>query len=486
MHHRPNFVVFVADQLRADAVGAFGNPYVRTPNIDALAARGTRFTNAYAQNPICAPSRASLMTGCYPHTFGHRTQNHLVKPWEPNLLGTLKAAGYHVTWAGMRGDLFAPGATETSVDEHGFSEFPTVLPSHGKDPAQWPGGDLWARLYYRGEVPDDGRVDVDEATVRTAEQWLAAPPDTPWVLFVPVLAPHPPFEVAEPWYSMYDREALPLPVEPDPDSAEPAYMAALRERHGLDRATPELWQEVKATYYGMVSRLDDHLGRVMKHVDPGDTVTVFLSDHGEYLGDFGLVEKFPTAMHSCITRDPLIIAGGGLPEGGVSDSMVELVDVMPTLLELAGTAPVQRHFGRSLVPHLHDPDSEHRRYAFTEAGFSVEEHDQLEQGGFPYDLRIALAQERPAVVGKAIAVRDQEWTYVWRRYEEPELYHRATDPDERHNVAGRPEHAGTQRRLHEALFTWLVDTADVIPADRDPRLPKVDLPAPVRDARSDP
>lgn len=169
---RPNFLILMPDQLRADALGAFGNVHADTPHLDALAARGTRFSNAYVQHPVCSPSRASILTGWYPHTAGHRTLTHLLKDHEPNLLRILKDAGYHVTWAGMRGDTFAPGVTESSVDEYGFSTWPTRL--YGGD---YPEG-VWSRLFYRGRVPDDGGIDFDEAAVRTAEQWLREPRGT--------------------------------------------------------------------------------------------------------------------------------------------------------------------------------------------------------------------------------------------------------------------------------------------------------------------
>jgi arylsulfatase A-like enzyme len=224
----------------------------------------------------------------------------------------------------------------------------------------------------------------------------------------------PPFEVADPWFSMYDREVLPAPLEPADRAGEPACMEAIRQRYGLDRVAAELWREVVATCYGMVSRMDDHLGRVMAHVDEAETVTLFFTDHGEYLGDHGLIEKWPTALHPCITRNPLIIAGGGLPQGQESSAMVELVDILPTVLELAGVSTSHRHFGSSLLPVLKNPDTEHRAYAFTEGGFTVAERHQLERARFPYDLRTQLADEDPKLVGKAYAVRDREWTYVWR------------------------------------------------------------------------
>ncbi len=97
---RPNILIFMPDQQRADCVGCFGNEHIHTPNIDALAARGVRFDNAWVNHPVCSPSRVNLMTGWYPHTRGHRTLTHLVQPHEPNMLKYLKDAGYHVAWAG--------------------------------------------------------------------------------------------------------------------------------------------------------------------------------------------------------------------------------------------------------------------------------------------------------------------------------------------------------------------------------------------------
>jgi arylsulfatase A-like enzyme len=183
-------------------------------------------------------------------------------------------------------------------------------------------------------------------------------------------------------------------------------------------------------------------------------------------------------MDRCITRDPLIISGGGLPGGQVCDAMVELIDVLPTVLELAGIQAPHRHFGRSLVPLLHDPGAGHRQYAFTEGGFTIEEEPQLEHAAFPYDLKAALQHEQPQLVGKAIAVRDREWTYVWRLYESAELYHRASDPHERANLAGQGGYAHVEQRMNQAMLRWLAGTGDVIPYEEDPRFPPVDLPVP--------
>ncbi len=397
------------------------------------------------------------------------------------MLRSLKEAGYHVTWVGARGDTFAPGATEVSVHEYGFSVPPSQGPGIATNSESFP-SDVWARLFYRGQVPDDSQIDFDEAAIRTAELWLEAPPPEPWVLYVPILAPHCPFQVPERWFSMYDRDAMPDPVPPRDGASEPRFMQAIRDRYGLDRVTPDMWREVIATYYGMISRMDDHVGRVISAIEragaAANTVTLFFSDHGEYLGDYGLIEKWPSAMDACITRDPLIISAPGFAGNQVCDRMAELIDIVPTMLELAGAEARHRHYGRSLVPLLENPRAAHRQYAFTEGGFTVEEEPQLEWAAFPYDLKVALQHENPALVGKAVAVRDADWTYVWRLYEAPELYHRSQDPHERINLAGQPEVNAVEQRMRDAVPHWMVDTADVIPFQEDPRFPDVQLPPP--------
>lgn len=471
-----NFLVVVADQLRADALGAFGSEVARTPNLDRLAARGATFTNAYAQHPVCAPSRASFLSGWYPHTAGHRSFGTPLRADEPNFLRTFREHGYHVTWVGDQGDTFGPGATELAVDEHGFSVRPaTGRWGEGLAPATPPfPSETWRRLFYRGRVDDQDDVDFDEAAVRTAEQWLTNPPGGPWLLFAPLVAPHCPFQVTEPWFSLHDRAAMPDPVSGT--GPEPAYLQGIRDAYGITDVTDEMWREVAATYHGMVSRLDHHVGRLVEAAGP-DTVVAFFSDHGEYLGDFGVIEKWPSGLHDCITRDPLIISGPGVPAGTVED-MVELVDVFPTLLDLAGIPSQHAHFGRSLLPVLRDPVVGHREYAFSEGGFLVEEEPKFERAPFPYDRKSALQHERPAMVGKAVAVRDRRWTYVWRLYEPAEVYDRTTDPAEAHNLAGRPEVAEVEARLSGALLRWLVETADTLPEREDPRMPPVDLPTP--------
>jgi arylsulfatase A-like enzyme len=220
---------------------------------------------------------------------------------------------------------------------------------------------------------------------------------------------------------------MPAPVQDDL-ADKPRYMRLLRERHGSERLSPADWAEIKATHYGMVSRVDDPLGRLVRAVERSGaaarTLTIFTTDHGEYLGDYGLIEKWPSGQHECLLRNPLLVTGPGVREGNVATAFVELVDLLPTLLERAE---------------------------------------------FPYDLKSALQHEDPECVGRVVSVRTETHTDVHRLYEAPELYDRARDPGERVNLAGRAELAAVETGLRERVLDWLLESADVIPWEPDAR-----------------
>ena len=476
---RPNIVLFMPDQLRADAVGCFGSPVASTPNIDALAARGVRFDDAWAQHPVCGPSRCSILTGWYPHVAGHRTLDNLIEEHEPNLFKTLRAAGYHVAIVGDRGDVFAPGVTESSSDFCGFLDPPIVEDAIARWTSPHPHDHRLHRAMYFGETGDADSIDFDEATIRTAERWLreAAPADQPWVLWVPLIFPHPPFTVEEPWFSIHDRGSMPDPIAATDGDGKPGFMDAYRDIYGWGDLTTDDLREIAATYHGMVSRVDDQLGRVLTAVDEigatDDTVVGFFTDHGEYLGDFGLVEKWPSALDPCILRNPLILAGAGLPEGIVVDRPVELIDLLPTLCELAETKPQHTHFGRSLLPVINDPSEPHRDFTCSEGGFRTTDESLFEGGKGIYEPKSRLQRERPDLVGTAIVLRTPTHTYVHRRYESDEYYDRIADPEETTNLIGRIDDLDRQQELREQLFGWLADTSDVIPWEGNPRRPEI-------------
>jgi arylsulfatase A-like enzyme len=242
-----------------------------------------------------------------------------------------------------------------------------------------------------------------------------------------------------------------------------------------------MWAEIVATYYGMISRLDQQFGRVvqkMKELGHWDrTITTFLTDHGESLGDAGLIEKWPSGLSDCLAHEPLIIGGGGLPQGVVYEEMAEMVDLLPTLLQFAAVDQTFPHCGKSMAKLLVSGGTtgQARRHAFTEGGFLLSEEPLLEQAPYPYDIKATLQHADTRLVGKAVACRDKRWTYIYRLYEEPELYDRWKDADELHNLAADDAHAQVRRDMEAVVLRWQVETADVLPFQRDPRFPDVRL-----------
>lgn len=263
---------------------------------------------------------------------------------------------------------------------------------------------------------------------------------------------------------------------------EPRFMPALRTALRTDRLTDH-WAEVAATYHGMVSRVDDQLRRVLEAVDGAGagerTVTAFFTDHGEYLGDFGLVEKWPAGVDDCLVRNPLILSGPGVATGATSTALVEMVDLLPTLCDLAGATVDHTHFGRSLVDLLAAPGTApgggpadspgHCDAAFSEGGFLLADEHLLEPPVGHYAAKAELQHDDPSLVGRVTAVRTAEWTYVRRLYEADELYSRANDPHETVNLIDDPAHAAVVAELSGRLLDWLQETSDVEPWHQDPR-----------------
>jgi arylsulfatase A-like enzyme len=337
---RPNLLLFMTDQQRADSLGAFGNPAAHTPNLDALAARGVRFTNAFGQHSACSQSRISMMTGWYPHVAGHRTLDHLLQPWEPNVLRTLKGAGYFVAWAGIRGDTFAPGVTADSTDVFGFTVSPDLAAVGAAHAERYPEGHRLRHSFLVGRLDGEDLVTMDEAAVRTAIDLLGQGLPEPWVLVVTLLAPHPPFAVEDPWFSVVDRALVPSPLPPG--SGKPGFMVELRRRAGLDRLEPDDWAEIAATYLGMVARVDEQFGRSLVPV---------LAD--------------PSVPH----RDRAFSEGGFRIDEAAQN---EIADHHPYLLkaslqqerpDLVGRAACVRSQEWTFVHRLHEPDELYDRRA---------------------------------------------------------------------------------------------------------------------------
>ncbi len=491
MPKRPHIVIFNPDQWRGDVLGHMGNPAAVTPHLDcAVATDAVSFRYTFCQNPVCTPSRCSFMSGWYPHVRGHRTMFHMMREGEPVLLKTLKENGYYVWWGG-KNDL-VPG-------QHGYESYcdikyrPTRSPApmwrgdHKEDWRGAPGSDTYYSFYV-GRLPhtpgDTFYYDGDWANVLGAVDMIHhAPADRPLCIYLPLTYPHPPYAVEDPWYSMIGRNALPPRIPTPPGwRGKPSLLRGIHARQGMQGWFEERWTELRATYYGMCARLDHQFGLVMQALrDAGlydDTAVLCFADHGDFTGDYGLVEKTQNTFEDCLTRVPLVIKPPAwVPvQPRVSEALVELIDVPATIEALAGITPAHDHFGRSLLPVLAGETDEHRDAVFSEGGrrhgetqaMELESADSQVPTGL-YWPRVNLQTSEGPEHTKAVMCRTREFKYTRRLYEMDELYDLRDDPAELVNRVTDPALADVLAALKERLFTFFLETCDVVPRDTDRR-----------------
>lgn len=473
------FVVFLPDQLRADALAPYGNPHTATPAFARLASEGVRFDQCHTQSVLCTPSRCSMLTGWYPHVAGHRSLWHLLQPHEPNLFRALREAGYHVAHYG-KNDVFAPGTIDSSLDEY------ANLPGSNNGPNPWPLDDARRYSFLVDPFPGAREETKDARHVALACDYLRrrAAEGGDFLLFVPLTLPHPPYGPPEPYASMFAPDDV--EVRPPRTDLVPPFHELMRSYRRLNELDESFFRRIRATYYGMVEYVDWMLGEVMRTLDEtglaDDTWLFVASDHGDLAGDYGLVEKIHNAHYDPLTRVPLIVRGPGVASGSAVEGPVALMDLMATILELARVEAGHTHFSRSLVPQLREPSAPGReidlRPVFTENGFRVDESHCFE-GSLPgdgtwdpaslYYPQTRQLQERPDSMDRVVTIRTRKEKLCFRPDGVSEYYDLAADPLESENLIRSPAYADRIARLERELLAWQVRTSDAVPFHHDPR-----------------
>ncbi len=487
----PHIIIFNPDQWRSDVLGHRGNSAAATPVLDNwVQTDAVSFSNAFCQNPVCTPSRCSFMTGWYPHVRGHRTMFHMLQPDEPMLLKTLKDAGYFVWWGGKN---------DVVPAQKGFDNYCNLkyeAPNTLERPLQpnlhsfndWrgdPDGDNYYSFYGGRLEPhpsDSIYFDSDWAMVEGAiEQIKNAPIDKPLCIYLPLSYPHPPYAVEDPWYSQIDREKLPKRIPSIKDWAgKPSLLKGIAEHQNLQNWTEERWTELRATYYGMCARVDHQFGLVLDALKEkeiyDDSAIFFFSDHGDFTGDYGLVEKTQNTFEDVLTKVPFLVKPpANVPcKAGVSDALVELIDFSATVEALTAIKPKHDHFGRSLLPLISGETKTHRDTVFCEGGRRHGETQAMEleskqtKDGL-YWPRVHLQTQEGPEHSKAVMCRTQNYKYVMRLYEDDELYDLRSDPTELNNRIHDPALAEVKQALKDRLLRFYLETADVVPQEADKR-----------------
>ena len=419
MKHR-NVIVLMSDEHSNKVLGCHGHPIAQTPNLDRLAARGTRYANAYTNSPICIPARASFATGLYTFETGC---------WD----NAFAYSGAQPSWGHALREKNIPSYSigklhyRNETDDTGFAD--QILPMHVVGGI----GDLLGAV--RDPLPvrhksralameigpgESTYTEYDRNITTAACDWLAHHGKAgPWVLFVSWVSPHFPLIAPREFYDLYDAQNLPLP-KASKSGEWPAHpwLDAFRQCFITDRFfTDETRRVAIASYFGLTSFMDHNVGTVLSALEEcgaaSDTLIIYTSDHGDNLGARGLWGK--STLYEESAAIPMIIAGSGLPQGNTVTTPVSLIDIHPTLLDAYGHPPVSGTRGDSLLKLL-EPKAAPDRIAFSEyhAAGAATGAFMLRQGDYKYVHYVAMP---------------------------PQLFNLATDPEELTDRSAHPEEA---------------------------------------------
>lgn len=454
----PHIMILMPDQQRADCMGCAGHPIIKTPNMDRLAAEGTRFAEATTVSPICMPARASFASGLYPHNHGMWTNKGELPAEDETFFQILQRAGYCTAHIGkshyyehardlhmrdrepymhVRGLEYVHETTGPHATCHTAS----YMTDDWERKGLW---DLFKNDYAERAKANGAMVRpsplpvedfLDSYVGRHAVDFLNAYDDErPLCLFVGFGGPHEPWDAPGEYASMYAPSDVPAPIPaPEPPGAGPEW---LRKKSDFSAWPPEVLRQtaaIRANYCGKISLIDHWFGEILKACSRkgwrDNLLVAFWSDHGEMLGDHGRFYK--TTFHESSVRVPLILRWPGrIPAGAVSNALAEIIDVFPTILEAAGCAPSHRCLGRSLWPVLREPGAEMRDFQLSEIQFGQ---------------RNIMIRSR----SRKYVVDEQCRAFM--------MFDLENDPHERMNLLFGGNHGGMEAELREALLKRLVE-----------------------------
>ena len=431
---QPQNVLFIlSDEHQRDSAGCYGDALVRTPNLDALAARGTRFTNAYTPCPICVPARAALATGRHVHEIGNWDNAHPYHGETPSWHHRLRAAGHEAVLIGKL-------HFRSADDDNGFSE--EIMPLHVldglgdllglvRDPPA-PRGNM-AALAKEAGPGESSYTHYDRAIAEAACRWLerkgSERSGEPWTLFVSFVLPHFPLIAPEEFFALYPPEQMPMPRLATATPDHPALQVLRQCMNYADYFDEPATRRAIAAYYGMVSFLDHNIGLVLDALERSglteNTRVIYTSDHGDNLGVRGLWGK--SVMYEESVAVPLIIAGSDVPKDAVCTTPVTLLDLFPSIIEATGVPPDAADAdlpGRSLW--------------------------DIANGLVPNRAIVSEYHAAGSVTG-TFMIRLGRWKYVHHVGYRAELFDLEADPGETRDLATDPAFAATLGECEQAL-----------------------------------
>ena len=377
---KPNIVMITPDQLRFDCLHCYGNPVIKTPNLDRLADEGVRFEYAYAQNPVCQPSRASIMTGRYIHEHGVVRNVAGLPLHEKTLMHYLSQNGYLTAAVGKmhmypKYGPFGFKYLDLTEGKGGANDnYRLYLKNKGLEGMNTRAkGEKLPFGVYTNALPAEDYI--DSYIGRKAVKFIYENKVRPFFLWVGFCGPHLPFDPPEPYDKLYSPEEVPLPPKFPGDLENKPMVRHMVDWYDLDKLEEKILRRIVAYYYGNITLIDEWIGKILQALEKTgsleNTFILFTTDHGELLGDHGLLWKCDETMYDSNVRVPFIIYFPQKFEGRrVVKEFVESVDIMPTSLELAGIEIPYTLQGRSLIPLLTEEKVHWREAAFSEGSWT--------------------------------------------------------------------------------------------------------------------
>lgn len=434
--NKPNILLVMADQMTPFMLKAFGGVGARTQHMTQLAARSANFTNAYTPSPICVPARSCFMTGLYTSTTGCYDNGDPYHSFIPTFAHYLTNAGYETVLAGK---MHFIGADQL----HGFKR--------RLNTDVYPSGFLWSYPLPPEDDPDFRAFDFtpqylaenigagwskelqyDEETHFRSLEYLRQAPDNPWMLTVSFTNPHPPYKVPRKYWEMYKDADIPLPRYPaDMDDRYSAYDHAIRRWHGLHKRgdeirDPENLIAMRRGFAALAHYVDDKIGELLEVLEEkglsDNTIVIVTSDHGEMLGEKGMIQK--RSLYEWSARIPLLIDIPGIDPQTI-DTPVSLIDIPPTLVDIAGETPVRPMEGRSLLQAIHGADLEM--------------------------IPVISEYHGEGIMRPSFMVRKGDWKYHYCHGTDPQLFNFAADPDEWENLAGKSQSREIETELNSVI-----------------------------------
>jgi arylsulfatase A-like enzyme len=437
-----NIVVVNPDQMRRDYMTPNGHPFIGTKNLSRLADMGTNFERAFVSCPMCGPSRVSVVTGQYPSEHGSRNYGGRMHPEHPNIFQALKKAGYHRALFG-KDHIVAADAIGLLYDE-GEDICIGNMDDHPDYQRSWDSGTLeTASPWNLTERLTTAGLEYIERRSQTGE---------PFFLTLNVQDPHPYFTAPEPYDTLFspDQFELPANFRREPAEGEPKRMSNWRLNSRSNEATEDDFKKAMAMYCGQIRYVDDQLGRVLDKLEEqgilDETIVLFWSDHGEFLGDYGVTHKL-AAFYESMVRVPMVLwdPSGIIPKGN-QKNLIEAMDVFATVLDLCG---VEQPAG-SRAYSLLSPGYEPRADVFAEGGVLIAPPADPIPGA---NLR---APHGPSHFGPGAMLRTERWKLCSHSFDCWELYDLENDPAESRNLYGDPEYAAVARGLTQRLMVRMM------------------------------